>query len=201
MMQAAITTLLAMRGSALTGLILALWLTVFASTPASAHPGATVFEISVGVPTSISILVPADYGQPITRVDIEDAPTFELQSGEPPGGSWVLQRHGSALVFTGGSIPVNDPATLFTVRGIARSKGELVFAITTYSPDGTIMRYAGGPGARDQGAVVYAGITPRFPGHHRFPWATTAGGALLAIGLIGTGATAVRRRRQPARTT
>jgi hypothetical protein len=128
-------------------------------------------------------------------VDIEDAPGFELQSGETPGPPWVLARHGSTLVFTGGSIPINDPATLFTLRGIARSKGELVFAVTTHSPDGTVMRYAGGPGTRDQGAVVYAGVTPRFPGHHAFPWATAAGGALVAVGLVGTGAILLRRRR------
>ncbi|HEY2429294.1 MAG TPA: hypothetical protein VGI06_10210 [Acidimicrobiales bacterium] len=182
-----------MRRSAVTALILALCLVLLASTPASAHPGATVFEITVGAPTSISILVPADYGQPITEVDIADAPGFELQGGETPGPPWTMARRGETLVFTGGSIPVNDPATLFTVRGVAPVKGELVFAVTTHSPDGTVMHYTGGPGTPDQGAVVYAGITPPFPGHHRFPWTTVAGVVILVAGAAGTGRLLLRR--------
>jgi hypothetical protein len=183
-----------MRRPLITALILALWVSFVVSVPAWAHPGATVFEITVGAPTSISVLVPADYGQPIVEVIIHDAPGFELQGGESPGPPWTLSRRGDVLDFTGGSIPINDPATLFTIRGVAPHKGELVFPVTVRSPNGTVMNYFGGPGTTDQGVVVYAGETPASPIHHPFPWLTLAGVVAIVVGVLGTGAILYRRR-------
>ena len=196
----AITTLTAMRRSALTGLILACLLAgllslTFGVAAASAHPGATVFTIQVGAPTSISILVPADYGKPITEVDITDPSGFTLDDGEPPPG-WTVRRAGATLVFAGGQIePTVTGFAVFAVRGEAPAKGELLFPITTRSPDGTVMRYDGQVGAPNQGAIVYAGITPHLASRKGFPWLRAAGGGVLAVGLVGTGVLLWRRRR------
>ena len=183
-----------MRRRALTALILALSLVVLAATAAWAHPGATVFEISVGQPTSIGVLVPADYGQPIIEVDIVDAQGFQLTGGETPGPGWKLTRTGQTLVFTGGSIPVNYPATVFGIDGVATRKGELLFPVTVRSPNGEVMRYLGGPGTADQGAIVYAGVTPANPRPKAFPWLTVAGAVIMGVGAVGLGAMFLRRR-------
>ena len=185
-----------MRRSAFTGLILACLLTTLWSSAASAHPGATVFTIQVGAPTSISILVPADYGKVIDEVDITDAAGFTLQAGEPPGG-WTVQRDGATLVFSGGRIlPTVDGFAVFAIRGVAPGKGELLFPVTTHSPDGTVMHYAGGVGSPDQAAIVYAGITPHVPSKGGFPWLRVGGGAALGVGVVGTAYLLWRRRGQ-----
>jgi hypothetical protein len=182
-----------MRRSALTGFILACLLTVLWSSGASAHPGATVFTIQVGAPTSISVIVPADYGKAINEVDITDAPGFTLEAGEPPAG-WHVAQVGNTLVFSGGEITLADEFAVFAVRGVARGKGELLFPVTTHSPDGSVMRYTGGVGTTDQGAIVYAGVTPHVPSKKGFPWLTLLGGLALGIGVIGTAYLAWRRR-------
>jgi len=190
-----------MRRSRITSLILALWALALASpgalAPAGAHPGATVFRIDVGVVTPIPILVPADYGKPITTVDIAAPAGFRLDTAEAPTG-WQEARTADVVAFTGGTIPANDPGQVFTLRGAATTKGMLVFPITTHSPDGTVQHYAGGPATPDAGAVVYAGATPAVPGSGRFPWRTAAGGAIVTIGVVGTAVILLRRRRPPA---
>ena len=170
------------------------------SAPASAHPGATVFQVGLGVATPIDILVPADYGLPITEVDITAAAGFRLDGGDPPAHSgWRLARSRDTLVFTGDTIPADSPGPLFTVRGAATAKGMLVFPITTHSPDGTVMRYTGGPTSADAGAVVYAGVTPHIPGAGRgFPWKTVGGGLMIGVGVAGTAGLVAQRRRRPA---
>ena len=155
-----------------------------------------MFQIQVGAPTSISILVPADYGKAINEVDITNAAGFTLQGGEPPPG-WTVQRHGDTLVFSGGQITLADEFAVFAIRGTAPGKGELLFPVTTHSPDGSVMRYTGGVGTSDQGAIVYAGITPHVPSKKGFPWLTVAGGVVLAVGVLGTAYLAWRRRRSP----
>jgi hypothetical protein len=196
----AITTLTAMRRSALTGFILACLLALLWAGGASAHPGATVFEIQVGPPTSISIIVPADYGRAINEVDITDAPGFTLQSGEPPAG-WKVAFDGDTLVFSGGEITLQDEFAVFTIRGVARAKGELLFAVTTRGPDGSVMHYTGGVGTSDQGAIVYAGVIPHVPSKKGFPWITLLGGSALGVGVVGTGYLLWRRRRVEVMTT
>jgi hypothetical protein len=186
-----------MRRSALTGLILACLLAVVPSSGASAHPGATVFTIQVGAPTSISIIVPADYGRAITEVDVTGAAGFDLTAGEPPAG-WTVAQRGQVLVFSGGEIlpSSNSGFAVFAVRGVARGKGELLFPVTTHSPDGTVMRYNGGLGSTNAGAIVFAGITPRVPSKRGFPWLTALGALALGVGVIGTAYLAWRRRRR-----
>jgi hypothetical protein len=183
-----------MRRSALIGLILACLLAVLWSAAASAHPGATVFEIQVGVPTSISIIVPADYGRAINEVDITDAPGFTLQSGEPPAG-WKVAMNGDTLVFSGGEITLQTEFAVFAIRGVAQAKGELLFPVTTRGPDGSVMHYTGGVGTTNQGAIVYAGVTPHVPSKNGFPWITLLGGLAAGVGVAGTGYLLWRRRR------
>ena len=127
-----------MRRSALTSLILACLLTLLWSSGAAAHPGATVFTIQLAAPTSISILVPADYGKPIDGVDVTDAPGFDLLLGEPPAG-WKLVRTGDTLAFTGGPIAPYDDA-VFAVRGTAPVKGELLFTNQVDADDGRVLQ-------------------------------------------------------------
>jgi len=186
-----------MRRSAITSAILACLLSVLWSAPASAHPGATVFTIQVKAPTSISILVPADYGKPITEVDVTDAPGFDLIAGEPPPG-WKVVRTGDTLVFSGGVITIADEFAVFAIRGTATTKGELLFPITTRDPDGSSMTYDGQPGTKNQGAIVYAGVVPKLPGAHGFP-TQVAGGVVAGIGVVGTALILLRRRRSAAR--
>jgi hypothetical protein len=183
-----------MRRSAVTGLILACLLAVLGSSAAAAHPGVTVFTIQVGAPTSISIVVPADYGKAIDRVEITDAPGFELESGQPPPG-WTVTRAGQTLVFSGGRITIAEEFAVFAIRGVAPAKGELLFPITTHSPDGAVMRYDGQVGTPNAGAIVYAGITPHVPVKRGFPWVPLSGGLLLGVGVAGTGYLVWRRRR------
>jgi hypothetical protein len=181
-----------MRRSVFTGCILACLLAILRSSGASAHPGATVFTIQLGAPTSISILVPADYGKPISRVDVTNAPGFDLQSGEAPPG-WSLARDGDTLRFSGGPIPAYGYA-VFAIRGAAPAKGELLFRVTTTSPDGSVMVYDGQPGSTNQGAIVYAGVVPHLH-TGAFPWVKVAGGVVAGIGAFGTAVILVRRRR------
>jgi hypothetical protein len=152
-----------------------------------------VFTIQVGAPTSISILVPADYGKAISEVDITDAPGFTLQAGEPPPG-WTVARQGDTLVFSGGEITLQSEFAVFAIRGVAQGKGELLFPVTTRSPDGSLMRYTGGVGTSDQGAIVYAGVTPHVPSKKGFPWLTVMGGSALGVGVVGTAYLWWRRR-------
>jgi len=182
-----------MRRSAFTSLILACLLTLLWSSGASAHPGATVFTIQLGAPTSISILVPADYGKPIDEVDVTDAAGFDLLAGEPPPG-WTLLRNANTLVFSGGPITPYGYA-VFAIRGSTATKGELLFEVTTHSPDRSVMRYDGQPGTTNQGAIVYAGMTPHLPTKSGFPWLKVSGGAVAAVGVAGTAVILVRRRR------
>jgi hypothetical protein len=189
----AISTLAAVRRSTVTGFILACLLGLLWSSAASAHPGATVFTIQVGAPTSISIVVPADYGKVIDEVDVQSPATFEQQSAEPPTG-WTVAPRGGALTFTGGQIAPYSYAVL-AVRGIARAKGELLFPVTTHSPDGTVMRYDGHLGSTNAGAIVYAGVTPHLPSKGGFPWLTVGGGTAAGVGVAGTALLAWRRRR------
>jgi hypothetical protein len=178
------------------GAILALVVTTLASeAPAAAHPGATVFQISVGVTTPITVLVPADYGQPISEIDIAAPHGFTLAGGEAPPG-WLVTRQDDMLVFTGGVLPAFSPGLLYTVRGKATSKGRLIFPVTTRSPDGSHMHYAGPPGSPDAGVVVYAGETPALPGSAKFPTRTVAGGVIVAVGVGGTVLILWRRRRR-----
>ena len=165
--------------------------------PAEAHPGTTVYRIGVGTPANIGILVPADYGKPITEVDITAPSGFRLDGGEPPQG-WRMSRSQATLAFTGGTIPADDPGAVFTLQGAARAQGVLIFPITTRSPDGTVMEYRGNPTAADAGAVVYAGRAPGIPGASGPRWKAIGGGALVAIGVVGTTVLVLRRRRQPA---
>jgi hypothetical protein len=190
----AISTLTTMRRSAVTGLILACLLAALWSSAAAAHPGATVFTIQVGAPTSISIVVPADYGKVIDRVEITNAPGFQLEAGEPPPG-WTVTRTGDTLVFSGGRITLDNEFAVFAIRGVAPTKGRLLFPVTTHSPDGTVMRYDGGVGTPNQGAIVYAGITPHVASQKGFPWIPLFGGIFLAVGVAGTGYLLWRRRR------
>ncbi len=155
-----------------------------------------MFTIQVGAPTSISIIVPADYGKAINEVDITNAAGFTLQSGEPPAG-WTVTRQGDTLVFSGGQITLADEFAVFAIRGVARGKGELLFPVTTHSPDGSVMRYSGGVGTRDQGAIVYAGIIPHVPSKKGFPWITLLGGLAIGVGVIGTVYLGWRRRHAP----
>jgi uncharacterized protein YcnI len=182
-----------MRRSAFTSLILACLLTLLGSSGASAHPGATVFTIQLGAPTSISILVPADYGKAIDEVEVRNAPGFSLLSGEPPSG-WTLVRAGNTLVFSGGPITPYGYA-VFAIRGSAPTKGELLFQVTTHSPDGSVMRYDGQPGTTNQGAIVYAGMTPHLPGRSGFPWIRVTAGVVTGAGVAGTALILLRRRR------
>jgi hypothetical protein len=182
-----------MRRSAFTSLILACLIDLLWSTGAAAHPGATVFTIQLGAPTSISILVPADYGKPIDEVDVTNAAGFDLQSAEPPTG-WKLTRNGDTLVFSTGLITPYGYA-VFAIRGVAPTKGELLFPVTTHSPDGSVMRYDGQPGTKNQGAIVYAGIIPHLPGKGGFPWLKVTGGGVAAVGAGGTALILLRRRR------
>jgi hypothetical protein len=184
-----------MRRSAFTGLILACLLAVLWSVPASAHPGSTVLSIELHASTSIPIVVPADYGKPINEVDIANAPGFELQSAEAPDG-WTAMRVGDTFVFKGGPITLETEYAVFAIRGVAGTKGELLFAVTTHSPDGSIMRYTGGRGTTNQGAVVYAGYVPGQPGSRGTPWLKIVGGVIVVVGLVGT-AVLIVRRRQP----
>ena len=152
-----------------------------------------MFTIQLGAPTSISILVPADYGKPINEVDVTDAAGFDLLAGEPPPG-WTLLRNGDTLAFSGGPITPYGYA-VFAVRGSTVTKGELLFQVTTHSPDGSVMRYDGQPGTANQGAIVYAGMTPHLPSKSRFPWLKVSGGAVAAVGVAGTAVILLRRRR------
>jgi hypothetical protein len=182
-----------MRRSAFTSLILACLIAVLRSSGASAHPGATVFTIQLGAPTSISIVVPADYGQPIDEIDVSNAAGFDLQSAQPPAG-WKLTRTGDTLVFSAGLITPYGYA-VFAIRGVAPTKGEFLFPVTTHSPDGSVMRYDGQPGTKNQGAIVYAGIIPHLPGKGGFPWLKVTGGGVAAVGVCGTALILLRRRR------
>ncbi len=195
-MAKAVTTLTTMRRSAFTGLILACLLTLIGSSPASAHPGATLFTIELHASTSIPIIVPADYGKPIDEVDIYDAPGFDLQSAEPPAG-WTVTRTADTFIFRGGPITVDNEFAVFAVRGVATVKGRLLFAVTTHSPDGTVMRYTGGPGTTNQGAIVYAGVVPHQATAGGTSWVRIAGGVVIGVGVVGTLVLAVRRRRTP----
>ena len=190
----AITTLIPVRRSAFTGLILACLLAVLWSVPASAHPGSTVLSINLHASTSIPIVVPADYGKPISEVDIDNAPTFDLQSAEPPDG-WTATRVGNTFEFKGGPITLETEYAVFAIRGVASTKGELLFPITTRSPDGYVMRYTGGRGTTNQGAIVYAGYVPGQPGSKGTPWLKIAGGVIVVVGLVGTIVLIVRRRQ------
>jgi hypothetical protein len=188
-----------MRRSALIGLILACLLAGIRSSAASAHPGATVFTIQVGAPTSISIIVPADYGKVINEVDTTNAAGFDLQAGEPPPG-WTVARRGDTLVFSGGQVlPGINGFAVFAIRGVALGKGVLLFPVTTHSPDGSVVRYSGGVGTANQGAVVYAGIVPHVPSKKGFPWITLIGGLAAGVGVTGTAYLLWRRRRVPGR--
>ncbi len=166
---------------------------VLVAEPAGAHPGSTAPSIAVGVVTPIGVLVPADYGQPIVEVDIAAAPGFSLVGGEAPSG-WTATRTGSAVVFTGGTIPADNPGLVFTVKGSAPTAGRLVLPVTTHSPSGTVMHYTGGIGSRDAGAVVDAGSAGATRSSGSFPWKGLAGGAVVGVGVVGT-AVAMRRRR------
>ena len=152
-----------------------------------------MFTISLGVPTSISILVPADYGKPIVEVDVTNAPGFDLLSTEPPTG-WKVARHGDSLVFSGGEITLANEYAVFVLRGTPTRKGEFLFPITTRDPDGTSMTYDGQPGTKNQGAIVYAGVVPHLPTKHGFP-VQLAGGVVAGVGAVGTAVILVRRRR------
>jgi hypothetical protein len=185
-----------MRRSAFTGLILACLLVLIGSSPVSAHPGSTVLTIDLHASTSIPIVVPADYGKPIDEVDIANAAGFDLQSAEPPAG-WTVTRAGDTFVFRGGPITIDNEYAVFAVRGVATVKGRLLFAVTTHSPDGTVMRYTGGPGSTNAGAIVYAGVVPRQPTGGGASWVRIAGGIVIGVGVMGTVVLAVRRRRTP----
>ena len=183
-----------MRRSAFTGLILACLLAVLWSVPASAHPGSTVLSVDLHVSTSIPIIVPADYGKPINQVDIANAAGFELQSAEAPAG-WTATRVGDTFVFKGGTITLESEYEVFAIRGVATTKGVLLFPVTTHSPDGSIMRYTGGRGTTNQGAIVYAGFVPGQPGTRGTPWLKIVGGVVIVVGLVGTTVLIVRRRQ------
>lgn len=155
-----------------------------------------MFTIQTGATTSISILVPADYGKPITEVDVTDAPGFDLVAGEPPPG-WKVVRHGNMLVFSGGEITLADEFAVFAIRGTATVKGELLFPITTRDPDGSSMTYDGQPGTKNQGAIVYAGVIPHLPTKHGFP-TQVAGGVVAGVGAVGMAVILLRRRRAAA---
>ena len=157
------------------------------SGPAGAHPGATVFKVTVGRTGPVFVLVPADYGRAIDRIDITTPPAFRLDGGVAPSG-WQVARSAATLTFTGGVIQPNL-FELLTINGAAIARGQLIFPITTHSPDGTVMRYAGGPGAKDVGVVLYADVSPS-----SFPWKTVGGAAVLALGAGGT-LTVIWRRR------
>jgi hypothetical protein len=176
-------------------LILAPTLVLLGGSPAAAHPGADVFEITVGVPTSIGMLVPADYGKPIVRVEVDAAAGFDLRGGEGPDGSWTAAVRPGQVTFSGGTIGVNDEAPLFSITGEAPHKATLVFPVTVWSPDGTVMRYP-------RAVVVYAGFTPRQGGvaGGGIDWTAAGGGALAVVGIAGSVVLTIRRRQTPDRT-
>ena len=158
-----------------------------APTSAGAHPGAVgVFVIAVGVPTPIEVLVPADYGKPIDGVTLTAAPGFRIDSGTPPNG-WTLTQTAGTLTFAGGVIPANTPGLLFGVKGTATTRGQMLFPVTTHSPDGSVMHYTEGPGSKNAGVIVYAGVAPRLLPRGTFPWKTVAGGVIVGVGVAGTG--------------
>jgi hypothetical protein len=193
----AVTTLTPMARSRIIGAILALGAAALLSaTPADAHPGATVFEIKVGVVVPIEVLVPADYGKPISEIDISTAPGFRFAGAIAPAG-WQASQTEALVRFTGGVIPAYSPGLVFTLRGSAAGKGELIFPVATHSPDGSVMEYTGGPGSKDAGVVVYAGETPTLPGSKPFPLKAVAGGVVAGVGVVGTGVLVIRRRRRP----
>lgn len=181
-----------------TATILALGTGLLAATgapaPASAHPGSTVYRIELHVVTPIEILVPADFGKPIDGVTITAATGFDLVDASAPGG-WTVRRDGSSAVFSGGTIPAEDPGRLFEIRGAATARGALIFPIRIHSPDGTETDYRGGPGSTDAGAVVYAGVTPRVPGSGGLHLRTIGAVALTAAGIAVAGVLLLRRRR------
>jgi hypothetical protein len=183
-----------MRPRRLTGAILALGVTLVAFTsPAGAHPGFTAFRIDVGVATSLFALVPADYGKPISQIDVDAPAGFVLADASAPAG-WHLNRTASSVSFTGGPIAVYD-SVLFTIKGTAQSSGMLLFPVTTHSPDGSVMRYTGGPGTRDAALIVYSGSAPAVTASSGFPWKTVGAAALAGCGVIGALALFIRRRR------
>jgi hypothetical protein len=191
-----------MRRARITGAILALGLALLVSVgalPASAHPGAIVFQIKkLGVTTSIPVLVPADYGKDINDIEITAPAAFRLTGGSPAAG-WKLTQTAETLVFTGGLIPANSPGDLFTVTGVALAKGQLIFPVTTKGPDGSVMHYTGGPTSIDAGVVLYAGDSvPSLPGAHKFPVKAVGGGVIVGIGVAGSIVLLLRRRRTPA---
>ncbi len=122
---------------------------------AGAHPGATAFSVKVGVTSQVLLLVPADYGKPIDRIDIDVPATYHLVGAGTVTQGWQVTHTGTAVSIFGGTVAANDSA-VFSITGEATAKGQLIFPVTTHSPDGTLMHYTGGPGTRDAGIVLYA---------------------------------------------
>ncbi|MHB8466781.1 MAG: hypothetical protein ACYDH6_02695 [Acidimicrobiales bacterium] len=178
-----------MRPHRITGAILALGIAVMAPwSAAAAHPAATVYSITVGVTSEVLVLVPADFGKSITRIDIDLASGYRLDRAGATSGRWQVTRTGSTVTFGGDTIAAAD-AAVFTLTGAATSSGELLFPVTTHSPDGTMKRYAGKPPATDAGVVLYAGTSPR-----HFPTKAIGIGALVGAGALGTIVVIWRRR-------
>jgi len=77
-------------------------------------------------------------------------------------------------------IPPNQ-FVVVALRGVAPHKAELVFPITTGSPDGSVTRYTGGFGTTNQAAIIYAGFTPKQPHSGGTSWIRISGAGLLVV--------------------
>lgn len=171
--------------------VLALVGPLLAVVPASAHSCAAPVQVPVGERVSVTVGVAAE-AVAVTGVDVSVPEGFRLLGVvEAPG--WRIERQGSTVRLRDGEVAPFGCAYL-TLEGVAPRKGRLLFPLTVHGADGSTLRYEGAelgdPGA---GQLVFAGVEPDRPDTSgASPW-EAAGWALVALGLVGAAALALRR--------
>jgi uncharacterized protein YcnI len=124
----------------------------FAGT-AWAHVEVSPGQIPAGGTDTFTVEVPTEKEVPTTEVRLELPEGFEVSGAEAPAG-WQSEVQGSALVWTGGEIPVADSEEFSFEATVPDEAGTFALdAIQTYE-DGSVVEWTGAADSEEPAPVL-----------------------------------------------
>jgi hypothetical protein len=201
----AIATLTAMRRTGLIFTGLVVWL-VCTAAPAGAHPFLEPSSGTVGRRGTFGITVDSHFpGSDLTGIELAAPADFRLDSVSDIAGGWERTDTPTSVRFTGALSAGKVVVVRFS--GTPLRKGVVVFALTTTSAKGEVIRWNApctDTKAPYKGALLFVDVDPGTacdpPPAPRGSAVKSIGLGLVAAGLVIGGAYPVIRRSRERRT-